>query len=136
MKYGYYPLDLNQQFECDMLADYYGEIFLDLVIPVIAPADEAKKAAGKTLFAGRLPFVMKFLGPRRVKGGWLVGNRMSTADFLFGNIYASIANNQNSYARSEWAAWLKANTDFEKYGKRFCSENSKWLAKRQAYPLS
>lgn len=135
MKYGYYPLDLNQQFECDMLADYYGEIFLDLVNPFIAPDEESKKAAVRKLFDVRLPYMMKFLGPRLEKGGWLVGSRMSTADFLFGNIYASIANNQNSYGRSEWAAWLKVNTDFEKYGKRFCSENSKWLAKRQSYPL-
>lgn len=123
MKYGYYPLDLMQQYECDSLADFFGEIFLDLVNPFIAPDDASKKAAVSKLFDVRMPYIMKIVGPRIAKGGWLVGNRMSTADFYFGNIYASISTNRDSYGRGEWAEWLKAHPGFEAYGKRFCAEN-------------
>ena len=78
---------------------------------------------------------MNILKPRLEKGGWLVGNRMSTADFWFGQIYASMANNRDAYGRAEFAAFLKANPAFETYGKRFCAENQKWLDKRPSFPI-
>lgn len=106
MRYGYYPLDLQQQYECDMLADFYSDIFLDLVNPFIAPDAKSKDQAIKKLFDTRLPYIMKIIKPRLEKGGWLVGSKMTTADFFFGNIYTSIATNQFAYARQEWSEWL------------------------------
>lgn len=135
MRYGYYPLDIKEQYEVDMLIDFFNEIFLDLVNPFIAPDQDSKKAAVTKLFDVRMPYIMKIIGPRIAKGGWLVGNRMTTADFVFGNIYASIIQNHNSYGRTEWAGWCKENPAFEAYGKRFCAENQVWLNKRPAYPL-
>ena len=135
MKYGYYPLDIQEQYEVDMLSDFFNEIFNDLAGPALAPDEATKNAAIKKVFEQRLPYIMTVIKPRLDKGGWLVGNRMSTADFWYGTMYTSLIANPNAYGRTEFGAFLKANPSFEAYGKRFAAEHKRYLDSRQPSPI-
>jgi glutathione S-transferase len=87
----------------------------------------------KTLFEETIPKYMKeidsFLGD-----GWLVGDKMTIADFWIGTFYTNIINHdqleEKLKCKDERA---KFKTDFPKfaaYGERFAKENANWIKTR------
>ena len=89
----------------------------------------------KKLFEETLPKLMNVLKPRLLRGGWLVGRKMTIADYIIGSIYTDRAVNDSCYGREEWALFLKKFPEFENYGKRFAAENATYLGQRPARPI-
>ena len=121
MRYGYYPLDLTEQYRVDFISDAFYPL-INATGAVFYAGDKQKELLME-LFEKKLPAFIKLIQPELDKGGWLVGNKLTIADYWVGKLYTDLAINPNSYGRAEWAAFLKKNPKFEQFGKRFFAEN-------------
>ena len=64
----------------------------------------------------------------RCKSGWLVGNKISLADFWVGGLYTNWMNSQHAaYGKDQWPELLAKYPNFKAYGERYSKEISKHL---------
>ena len=69
------------------------------------------------------------------EGEWLVGNKLTLADFWIGGLYTNYFANPNVGHSKEWfAETLAKYPAFEAYGKKFAEANAEHLAKRPDAP--
>ena len=67
---------------------------------------------------------------------FLFGDKLTIADFYYGQIYTNYFNNPNvAYGVERWTEALKEYPIFEEYGKRFTLENKAFLEARPPRPL-
>ena len=100
--------------------------------PIFAPA-EAKEEKVKECFETALPDMMKKIESYVKEDGWLVGDKLTMADFIFGHAYTGIVTNPRckfGVEDGQWKAFLEQNPKFDAYGKRFSAQLTEYLAKR------
>ena len=132
--HGYYPGDPVLAAQADALIDTYSEFFGKFTAPFSLKGDEQQQAM-KEILETHLPKLMALLEPN-LDGTWLVGDKISTADFHIGGIYTNYMNNPAlGYCKDEWAATKKSYPKFCAYGERYAAENANYLASRSQVPL-
>lgn len=106
------------------------DIFGSLYGPIFAGSDP------KVTLEDKVPKFLDRIEPLLSNGGWLVGDKISIADFWIGGLYTNYAANPAvGYGKDgEWAALLAKYPAFEAYGKRFAEANKEWIAKRHPAP--
>ena len=103
MKYGYYPEDPMQAYECDMLCDGYNDVLTKMYKPFFVKEEEKKEAMYPEIFDKLLPNYLAVIEPICEKGGWLVGENLTIADFWIGGLYTSyLANEEVGFAKEKW----------------------------------
>ena len=133
-KFGYYPTDDVQALEVDMIIDSTycdKDVFMKIMGPNFAKEEE-KEAKIKAAFEEGLPALLKVIDPY-LGDGWLVGDKLSLADFFIGATYVNCMTNPKARFGVEdgkWKAWLEANPKFDAYGKRFAAELKDYLDNR------
>ena len=119
MKHGYYPEDPMAAYECDMLCDAYADVLAKIYKPHFVE-EEKREAMYAEIFEQVLPKFLTIIAPLCEKNDWLVGDRMTIADFWIAGLYTNfLSNDQIGFAKERFQAVLKAYPAFEEYGKRF-----------------
>ena len=85
--HGYYPKDPLQGAQVDMLIDTFEDLYQASWKPFFAK--EGKDEMYKKIFEETLPKMMNELEPF-LGDGWLVGNKLSIADFYVGSYYTNV----------------------------------------------
>ena len=136
-KYGYYPKDPMQAFECDELIALYQGILGPVYTPHFQKKADRKEAMVNEVFDRVVPKFLQEIDPKC--GGdtkFLLGDKLTIADFWIGGFYTNYAANPNiDYAPERWAALLEEYPNFKAYGERFTEENKAYLKKRPSYPI-
>ena len=133
--YGYYPEDPVAAAKVDMLIDSYSDIFNGIAGAMFASGDD-KSAKIKEVFEKTLPGFMKIVDPFLKETGFLVGNKLTIADFYIGGLYVSRANDPNiGFASEEWANFKTAYPKFTLYGERVAAANKAYLDGRPGRPF-
>ena len=79
---------------------------------------------------------MEIIKPHCEKGEFLVGDKLTIADFALGGIYTNyLANEHISFAKDRFAEFLSKHPYFEEYGKRYTAAVSDYLDSRPAYQV-
>ena len=125
-KYGYYPQDQVQAYECDNLTELYADVISKLYMPVFTQGDEAKAAAIETAFKTLEPFLEHVEGVLK-ESGYLVGENLNTCDFWIGGCYTNFFKNPLRYTPERWDALLAKYPKYAAYGERFSQANAAWL---------
>ena len=129
-KNGYYPLEPATAFEADWLVETYYDVFMQLA-KVHLSSDETKKLEQADLcFNELLPAFLKKIQPYCQRGAFLLGDRLTVADFWIGSLYTNCFENDRVFFKDRWATLLKQYPAFEAYGKRFMFANKAYLARR------
>ena len=135
-KHGYYPsADALTAFHIDQLIDRYQDVGTTIYKPQFMKEQADKDAAIKTLAEETIP---KFLDEinEKCKDGWLVGDKISLADFFVGGLYTNyLANEHITYGKDEWKSLLDKYPNFKGYGERYAAENAAWLASRGKHAI-
>ena len=134
MKFGYYPEDSIKAFECDMLLDMYA----DVVGKVYKPHFQKDEAKRDTMMPEIVEAVKKFLdrAAPHFDGHYLVGDKLSIADFWIGGLYTNyLANPEITFGKEQFAEILAAYPAFESYGKRYADATSSYISSRAKYPI-
>ena len=72
----------------------------------------------------------------RCKSGWLVGDKITIADFFIGGLYINYLTNEHvAYGKDRWPQILEKYPNFKAYGKRYAKEVSGYIASRGNYPI-
>eukprot|EP00355_Strombidium_rassoulzadegani_P007574 CAMPEP_0168625292 /NCGR_PEP_ID=MMETSP0449_2-20121227/9917_1 /TAXON_ID=1082188 /ORGANISM="Strombidium rassoulzadegani, Strain ras09" /LENGTH=91 /DNA_ID=CAMNT_0008667003 /DNA_START=373 /DNA_END=645 /DNA_ORIENTATION=+ len=84
------------------------------------------------IFEVHLPKLMDYLEPKcRQTKTFLVGNKLTIADFIVGGLYTNLANNPHvGYGGQRWVEFLRKNPSFNAYGERYSKAMQKYLDKR------
>ena len=101
MRYGYYPLDLEEQYQVDFIADSFYPLINACGAIFYADKDRVS-ALTEEFFMVKLPAFIKLIQADLDKGGWLVGNKLTIADFWAGKLYVDLAINKHAFGRAEW----------------------------------
>ena len=76
------------------------------------------------------------IDPLCAKGQFLVGAKLSPADFWIGGLYTNFFTNKDcSFGKDRWGALLAKFPNFKAYGERFAAANSAWLGSRPGAPI-
>ena len=127
--HGYYPGDPVMAAQVDGLLDTYTDFFPKFTTPFTKQGDEQKQLMKENVET-HLPKLMALLEPY-LDGTWLVGDKITIADFYIGGIYTNYMNNPAlGYCKDEWANTKKSYPKFVAYGERYAAENAKYLASR------
>ena len=129
MKFGYMPTDAMEAFHVNYLVDRFQDIGGLYYKPVFA-AEDAKEALYTQIFDDALPKFLAEIDHYCAKGSWLVGDKLSIADFTIGGFYANTFKNPACYTPERWAALAEKFPNFHAYGERFVAENEKYLSSR------
>ena len=134
-KHGYYPQDPELAYQCDYLVDRYQDIGTTIYKPQFMK-DEAEKAeAVKKQVEELLPRFLDEIGDR-LESGWLVGDKITIADFFIGGLYTNyLANDAITFGKESWPTILEKYPKFKAYGERYAAENADYLGSRPAYPI-
>ena len=91
----------------------------------------------KEIVETHLPKLMALLEPYLDgPGTWLVGDKMTVADFYLGGVYTNYMNSASlGYCADDWANTKKSYPKFCAYGEKYAAEVAKHLANRPAVPL-
>ena len=134
MKYGFYPTDIQSQYECDKICDDFYDIFGKL-------SDVAFKGPGAELDAANkvaqdcLDKFLKGLPEKNKSGKFLMGDKPMTCDFWIGAYYLDYCCNPTFPGCDGWKSWLAAHPKFVEYGERFRAYNKAYLDKRAPSPF-
>lgn len=130
MQLGYYPEDPLQAQQTDELMEAYNDLF-SKIVPIHFTKDEkAKQEKLDELFEFMNNFIKTILEPILSKNKFLLGDKVTLADFWLGGIYTNYAANKEIYAPERWADTLSKFPHFKAYGERFSGEMSGYLASR------
>ena len=80
-----------------------------------------------------VPQFLDELTPYLRNGQFLLGQRISLADFWVGTLYVNFFKKKNIYEQQRWATLLAQYPLFQQYGERFVAENRGYLNKRTVY---
>lgn len=87
---GYYPEDNMQAQQCDMICDYFQDIFDACATAAWGKgSDPATIPEARTKYWAKLTEFLTFLDPYCAKGEWLCGSKPCTADFWVGAMICS-----------------------------------------------
>ena len=120
--------------KCDEYLEAAKDIYDEMAKPHFTPEDKRAPLYDK-LFGNLLPTFCKALDADFAKGKFLLGDKLTTCDFMIGNMYVSLASNPASYGRDKWDGLLAQHPNFKAYGERYRAANSAWLNKREARPI-
>jgi len=126
--YGYYPKDSLMAAKVDFMVENFIGISAKMKEPKGTPEEFA--AMEEELFGKIVPELLQMVTPFCLDKGFLMGDKLTIADFWVGAFYTNKMNNPLSYCPEKWA---KAKLDypaFTAYGERFTKENAPYLSKR------
>jgi len=133
-KYGYYPDDPMKSFECDMLIDMY----MDVIGKVYKPLFEADETKHDPMILEIVEAMKKFLdgAAPHFEGNFLVGDKLSIADFWIGGLYTNyLASSDIPFGKEQFSEVLASYPAFEAYGKRYAEEMKSYISSRAKYPI-
>ena len=133
--HGYYSEDALEALNIDMVSEFAGDVLSVIYKPHFAK-EEDRPAMVKGIVEESLPKLLEVIADRLAAGSWMVGGRLTIADFMVGQIYTNyLANPHIVYGKEEFAAFLEANPTFKAFGERFALENKAHLDSRPAYGI-
>lgn len=135
-KYGYYPEDAMEAYECDMLCDAYNDLLSKVYKPYFVKDEAKREQMYPDIFEKALPKFLNNIEPIVERNKWLVGDKMTVADFWIGGLYTNmLANDKVGFARDKFAEVLAKYPAFTAYGERFVAATQDYQDKRQSYPV-
>ena len=123
MKLGYYPEDPLQAYESDMLCDSFADVQGVVYKPQFAQDEGEKNKLIDDILTNVVPKFLTVIEPICAKGQFLVGDKLTCADFWIGGFYTNYAANPLCYTPERWAALLDQFPAFKAYGERFVAAN-------------
>ena len=130
---GYYSDDAVEALHIDQIVDDAVEVLGQIYKPHFA---EDKEALYPALFDVAIPKLLNSLESRFASGEWLVGNRLTIADFAVGQVYINyVANPAITFGQDRFAAVLEQFPNFKAYGEKFVAENKAHLDARPPRPI-
>jgi glutathione S-transferase len=131
-KHGYYSSDPLEAYNIDNLCEYGMELSGTIAKPNFVPEDKKEEACNK-VFDEQIPAFMKAFDAKCVNGEWLVGNRLTIADFVYGNVYVNyFANDNVAFAKDRFKSTLEEYPNFKAFGEKFKLENKKHIDARKS----
>ena len=135
MKLGYYPEDPMQAYESDMLSDAFADVQAKIYLPHFENDPAVKKEKTDLVFETLVPNFLKVIEPICAKGQFLVGEKLTCADFWIGGLYVNYCANELCFERERWNALLEQFPAFKAYGERFAAANESYLSTRGKAPI-
>ena len=133
--HGYYPSDPRQALEVDYLLEGY-EALLGVIYKPFFAKPEDREAMYPNIFEKALPKLLGVVEPLCEKGQFLVGDKLTVADFWIGGLYTNFINNKSiGFAADKFAAALDNFPHFKAYGERFSEAVKGRLESRDAYAI-
>ena len=133
--YGYYSDDVMEAYHIDAILETASDVLAVIYKPHFAK-EEDKQALIDGLFNSTLPSFLSFLEPKLANGGWLVGNKLTVADFFAVQIYTSYFANPNvTFAQDKFASLLEQYPNYKAFGERFVAENKAHIDARPPLPI-
>ena len=135
--HGFYPKDdALTCFHIDDMCDAYNDCVGKIYTPFFAPEDK-RDAMYPEIFEKVLPKFLKYVDAACAKGQFIVGDKLTIADFCVGGIYTNYIGNPNvGFAKEKWEAVLADFPNFKAYGERFVAAiNEKHMSKREGKPI-
>ena len=127
---GYYPKDERLAYEVDYLLEGYEPCLKGCAEPFFSKGSQHEEQLQK-LFDQTLPKFLGVVEPLCAKGGWLVGDDLTVADFWIGCLYTNYINNKNiTFGKDKWATCLNDFPNFKAYGEKFTEAMKKRIEKR------
>ena len=116
-KFGYYPEDALEAQKADEIVETTMDLFAK-VAPLHFGPEENKEAGIKAFFETVLPKYLDFLDKSCAKGGFLVSDKLSIADFLVGGLLfdATLNNEAGFLPADQKSAILGKYPNFNAYG--------------------
>ena len=131
-KFGYYPDDAETAYHIDNCIDIVKDYDMEIVKPIWAPP-ETKEQLENDVFEKHMPKFLAALDKYIRDDGFLVGDKLTLADFVIGGFYCNLMTNPKGRFGIEdgkWADFLAKNPKWDNYGKRFSAAIKDWLEKR------
>ena len=111
--------------------DLYVDYATKFVSPNFAKPDE-KEGMIKDLFENTIPRLLGILEAHLQARKYICGDKLTTADFLFGGLYCNaFTNDAIKFGKDQFKAALANFPNFKAYGERFAKENQKRLSTRE-----
>jgi len=130
--HGYYPEDARLAYEVDYLLEGQDALLSVIYKPMFAKTNEEKEEMIKKIFDEALPKFLNVVEPLCAKGQWIVGEKLTIADFWIGGIYTNFINEKElPFAKDKWATCLDNFPHFKAYGEKFSEEMKVWLEYRK-----
>ena len=96
MKHGYYPTDPLEAYKADSLCDGYEDVISKIYKPNFMQPGADRDALINDIFENILPKYLKIVEETCSKGQkFLVGDKLTTADFWIGGLYTNFINNSH-----------------------------------------
>lgn len=119
-KYGYYPEDPMEAYECDMLCDSYNDLLGKVYKPYFVSDEAKREKMYPEIFEKALPRFLENIEPLCEGNTWLVGDKLSIADFWIGGLYTNMLANDNvGFAKEKFTEVLAKYPTFAAYGERY-----------------
>ena len=116
--------------------DACNEVLPKITAPFFKKTEEEKEAIYPTLFDEIMPSYLSAIDAQLAKGGFIISDKITVADFCVGGLYTNYINNKAvGYAPDRFAALLDKFPNFRAYGERFSAEMKDFLAARPALPI-
>lgn len=133
MQYGYYPSDPLLAHKANELIDGLTDVFGKINAPAFNK-DYDTGPIFSTVIPNFLSVIEKHLSTQDGKQ-YIVGGKMSIADFAIGGFYCNFFANPEMYKPEEWAKVLKQYPNFQEYGLNYSTEMETYLAARGSYKI-
>ena len=132
---GFYPEDPLQASHVDFLLETYQDVLGKFYGPFFA-AEDKKEAMITEIFEKTLPAFLENISKYIKADGFLVGDKLTIADFWVGGLYTNFMNHAAiGFAADKWAACKEKYPLFAAYGERFALENEAYLSSRPVVPI-
>ena len=134
-KHGFYPEDPLEAAQVDEYLDAFDGVIPKFAGPFFMPENQRETGSAE-LFSTIAPTFLKALDGAFSKGGFMVGDKLTAADFVIGGLYTNYFNNQNvGYCKDKFEAVRDAHPNFKAYGDRFTAEMKSYLDSRPSCPI-
>ena len=134
MRHGYYPEDPKEAQLTDELMESYHDIFMKICWVHNSEGQE-KATKMDEMFGAVHIYLTDIIEPLCAKSKFLVGEKVTLADFWVSGLYTNVATNKLVFAPEKWADLLSKFPNFKAYGERFTKELEFYLASRPNYPI-
>ena len=132
--HGYYPQNPLDSCKVDGLIDHFEDAW-SAIWKAYHVKDETRDEVFRKFYEETLPKAMKEVEPI-IGDGWLVGSKLSTADFYIGGFYTNVITHAPySEHKAMKDKFVSDHPKFAAYGKRFLKENENWVKNRPVAPL-
>ena len=122
--HGYYPEDAKTAYQVDRVIDDFNDI-----LGLIYKPHFNKDQDPTDIFEKILPKYLKTIEERCASNEFLVGEKMTIADFAIGQLYTNYLANENiSFAPERWNAVLESFPGFKAWGAKFAEKNAEYLS--------